>query len=44
MARKTWMKEVIKAAKADKTEAPWTRGAKRTEMIARRKTEVRKSA
>lgn len=44
MARKTWMKAVVKAAKEDKTEMPWARGARRALMIARRKEDERKSA
>lgn len=44
MSRKTWIQAVVKAAQADKTKAPWARGAERTAMIARREAEARKSA
>ena len=43
MSRKTWISAVVKAAKDDKTPAPWSRGKRRAEMIARRK-EAEKAA
>ena len=44
MARKRWMEEMVKAAKTEKVEMPWERGARRAEMIARRTEEAKKSA
>lgn len=36
MARKNWLEKMIKATKDEKVEMPWTRGARRAEMVARR--------
>ena len=45
MSRKTWTKAVLKSAKEESLpKAPWTRGARREEMIARRKADDRRSA
>jgi hypothetical protein len=44
MARKRWMDEMIKAAKTEKVDLPWTRGARRAAMMARRTIPEKTSA
>jgi hypothetical protein len=43
MAKKRWMKSVLKAAAETKVAMPWERGARRAQSIARRSTQSAKA-